>query len=60
MTPDTSRLFAEARVDALRTAAWANRLKTEARRHQHNTRVLRERTQVHPSFGTLRPVPPAA
>ena len=40
MNPTTD-VFAKARVDALRTAAWANRLAAEARRDRHNARVLR-------------------
>ena len=34
-------VYAQSRADALRTAAWANRLAAEARRERHNTRVVR-------------------
>ena len=55
MTPHTSRAFAEARVEALRTAAWANRLKAEGKRYSHNDRVR----WTAPSISIARPVCPS-
>ena len=56
MTPDTSRVFAEARIEAMRTTAWANRLKAESERHSQNQRVLR---WTAPSISIARPVCPS-
>jgi len=52
MTPDTSRAFAEARIEAMRTTAWANRLKAESERHSQNQRVPR---WTAPSISIARP-----
>jgi hypothetical protein len=54
MTPDTSRVFTAARMDAMRTEAWANRLKVESKRHAHNQRVLH---WTAPSISIPRPCP---
>ena len=41
MSQTDSDIFADARADALRTAAWANRLAAESRRERNNARIVR-------------------